>query len=100
MTSTVAELTAPELARNVSETHAHDRCGQTADENTDLRRTSMEEVETSEADMTPGTRCKADVMDDKNAEAHSLPVAADDAPGGVTDTDTEFSSGEDGEIVR
>eukprot|EP00965_Chrysotila_dentata_P151853 5017601-Pleurochrysis_carterae.AAC.1 len=50
--------------------------------------------------MTPDTRCKADVMDDKKTETHSLPVAADDAPRRVTDTDTESSSGEDGEIVR
>eukprot|EP00965_Chrysotila_dentata_P169565 5597905-Pleurochrysis_carterae.AAC.1 len=50
--------------------------------------------------MTPDTRCKADVTDDKKAETHSLPVAADDAPRRVTDTDTESSSGEDGEIVR
>eukprot|EP00965_Chrysotila_dentata_P065284 2163516-Pleurochrysis_carterae.AAC.1 len=57
-------------------------------------------METSEADMTPDTRCKADVTDAKKAETHSLPVAADDAPRGVTDTDTESSSGEDGEIVR
>eukprot|EP00959_Pyramimonas_sp_CCMP1952_P068575 1431353-Pyramimonas_sp.AAC.1 len=50
--------------------------------------------------MTPDTRCKADVMDDKKAETPSLPVAVDDAPKRVTDTDTESSSGEDGEIIR
>eukprot|EP00965_Chrysotila_dentata_P121370 4012686-Pleurochrysis_carterae.AAC.1 len=102
MTSAVAELNAPELARNMSETHAHERCGQTADENTDLcnGETSKGERETSEADMTPGTRRKAYVMDDKKAEAPSLPVALDDAPKRVTDTDTEFSSGEDSEIIR
>eukprot|EP00965_Chrysotila_dentata_P083122 2741880-Pleurochrysis_carterae.AAC.1 len=62
MTSAVAELTAPELARNMSETHARDRCGQTTAENTDLCNggTSKGEGETSEADMTSGTRCKAD----------------------------------------
>eukprot|EP00965_Chrysotila_dentata_P172609 5696103-Pleurochrysis_carterae.AAC.1 len=38
-------------------------------------------------------------MDDKKAETPPLPVAADDAPTRVTDTDTESSSGEDGEIV-
>eukprot|EP00965_Chrysotila_dentata_P161115 5320071-Pleurochrysis_carterae.AAC.1 len=61
----------------MSETHARDRCGQTADENTDLRneRTSKGEMGTSEADMTPGTRCEADVMDDKKAKTPSLPVA-------------------------
>eukprot|EP00965_Chrysotila_dentata_P165079 5451470-Pleurochrysis_carterae.AAC.1 len=97
MTSAVAELTAPELACNMSETHEHDQCEQTADENTDLcnEGTSKEEREISEADVTPDTRCKADVMGYKKAENHSLPVAADDAPGRVTDTDTESSSGED-----
>eukprot|EP00965_Chrysotila_dentata_P089705 2961768-Pleurochrysis_carterae.AAC.1 len=102
MTSAVAELTALELARNMSETHAQDRFEQTADEITDLCNggTSKGERETSEADMTPDTRCKADVMDDKKADASSLPVAVDDAPKRVTDTDTEFSSGEDGEIIR
>eukprot|EP00965_Chrysotila_dentata_P118584 3920731-Pleurochrysis_carterae.AAC.1 len=50
--------------------------------------------------MTPGTRCEADVMDDKKAEIPSLPVAVNDAPKRVTDTDTESSSGEDGEKVR
>eukprot|EP00965_Chrysotila_dentata_P065872 2182094-Pleurochrysis_carterae.AAC.1 len=76
MTSAVAELATLELARNVSETHEHDRCGQTADKNTDHRNggTSKEEMETSEADMTPDTRWKADVTDDKKAKTHSLPV--------------------------
>eukprot|EP00965_Chrysotila_dentata_P116522 3851425-Pleurochrysis_carterae.AAC.1 len=62
MTSVVAELTAPGLARDMSEKHARNGCGQTADENTDLcnRGTSKGERETSEADMTPDTRCKAD----------------------------------------
>eukprot|EP00965_Chrysotila_dentata_P092092 3040361-Pleurochrysis_carterae.AAC.1 len=102
MTSAVAELTTPELARNMSGTHEHDRCGQTADENTDFcnGETSKGERETSEADMTPDTRCKADVMDDKKVETHSLLVAVDDAPRRVTDTDTKSSSGEDGETVR
>eukprot|EP00965_Chrysotila_dentata_P017542 583013-Pleurochrysis_carterae.AAC.1 len=39
-------------------------------------------------------------MDDKKAEASSLPVAVNDTPKRVTDTDTEFPSGEDGEILR
>eukprot|EP00965_Chrysotila_dentata_P032457 1082086-Pleurochrysis_carterae.AAC.1 len=70
-----------ELARNMSETHARDWCGQTADENTDLcNGTSKGERGTSEADMTPGTQCKADVLDGKKAETPSLPVAVDDAP--------------------
>eukprot|EP00965_Chrysotila_dentata_P055156 1830608-Pleurochrysis_carterae.AAC.1 len=62
MTSAVAELIAPGLARNMSETHARDRCGQTEDENTDLCNggTSKGEKEIGEADMTPDTRCKAD----------------------------------------
>eukprot|EP00965_Chrysotila_dentata_P047550 1576924-Pleurochrysis_carterae.AAC.1 len=61
----------------MSETHAQDRCGQTADEYTDLCNggTSKGERKTSEADMTPDIRGKADVMDDKKAEASSLPVA-------------------------
>eukprot|EP00965_Chrysotila_dentata_P199589 6179477-Pleurochrysis_carterae.AAC.1 len=102
MTSVVAELAALELARNGSEMHEHKRCGQTADENTVHRRggTSKEEIEISEADMTPGTHCKIDAMDDRKAETHSQPVAADAAPMEVTDTDTEFSSDEDGDIIR
>eukprot|EP00965_Chrysotila_dentata_P001407 45972-Pleurochrysis_carterae.AAC.2 len=37
MTSDVAELAAPELDRDASGTHEHDRCGQRKDENTDRR---------------------------------------------------------------
>eukprot|EP00965_Chrysotila_dentata_P012251 402487-Pleurochrysis_carterae.AAC.1 len=39
-------------------------------------------------------------MDDKKAETPFLPVAVGDAPKRITDTDTEFSSGEAGEIIR
>eukprot|EP00965_Chrysotila_dentata_P254473 6211883-Pleurochrysis_carterae.AAC.1 len=50
--------------------------------------------------MTPDTRCEMDVMDDRKAETHSRPVAADATPMGITDTDTESPSSEDGDRIR